>query len=53
MLIIAYFSTVYVDASDQCNDLAFTLGPSTTEELARAGRSAAATRSWNIKVNVL
>ena len=42
---------VYVDASELCNDLAFALGPVTTEEMARAGVVTAATRSWNIKVN--
>ena len=41
---------MYVDASELCNDLAFTLGPSTSEELARAGLATAATRTWNIKV---
>ena len=49
-----YFSLlfiVYVDASELCNDLAFTLGPSTSEELARAGLTTAATRTWNIKVD--
>ena len=41
---------MYVDATDNCNELAFTLGPSTTQELTLSGVKAAATRSWNIKV---
>lgn len=41
---------MYVDAVEQCNELAFTLGPSTTEEIASSGVAAAVTRSWNIKV---
>ena len=43
---------MYVDASELCNDLAFALGPVTTEEMARAGVVTAATRSWNIKVRL-
>ena len=43
---------MYVDASDLCNELAFALGPSTTEEMARAGVLTAVTRSWNIKVRL-
>ena len=46
------FFIVYVDASDLCNELAFALGPSTTEEMARAGVLTAVTRSWNIKVRL-
>ena len=41
---------MYVDAVDQCNELAFTLGPSTSEEVAASGVLAASVRSWNIKV---
>ena len=41
---------MYVDAVDQCNELAFTLGPSTSEEVAAGGLTAASVRSWNIKV---
>ena len=46
------FFIVYVDASDLCNELAFALGPSTTEEMSRAGVLTAVTRSWNIKVRL-
>ena len=44
---------MYVDASDLCNELAFTLGPTSTTELANTGLSAAASRSWNIKVGLI
>ena len=50
VLIISEFIAVYVDAADGCNDLSFTLGPTTAAELVNAGILTAAVRSWNIKV---
>ena len=43
--------SVYVDASELCNDLTMNLGPTSTTELTNAGLTTGATRSWNIKVH--
>ena len=41
---LLFFSTVYVDSSERCNDLSFQLGGTAT------GVTAIATRKWSIKV---